>query len=115
MNKELLFSITKEDFDWQTFRSGGPGGQNQNKVSSGVRCIHRVSGARGESRQFRDQIQNKKYAFAHCVETPEFKAWMKLEIAKRTGSLEKVENKVGKMMDPKYLKIEYLGYDDEEI
>ena len=32
MPKELLFSLTKKDFEIQTFRSGGKGGQNQNKV-----------------------------------------------------------------------------------
>jgi peptide chain release factor 2 len=41
-NKRLLFSVTKNDCDWDTFRSGGKGGQNVNKVESGVRCTHRL-------------------------------------------------------------------------
>jgi protein subunit release factor B len=36
MKKEKLFSITKKDFKIQTFRSGGKGGQHQNKTNSGV-------------------------------------------------------------------------------
>ena len=51
--KELLFSITKDDFRVDTFRSGGKGGQNQNKVESGVRIVHVASGAIGESREQR--------------------------------------------------------------
>lgn len=35
MSRQLLFSVTRDDCDWQTFRAGGKGGQNQNKVSSG--------------------------------------------------------------------------------
>ncbi len=45
--KQILFSVAEKDFDVQTFRSGGPGGQNQNKVESGVRIVHRTSGAAG--------------------------------------------------------------------
>ena len=46
--REKLFSI--KDFEVQTFRSGGPGGQNQNKRNTGVRIIHKSSGAKEESR-----------------------------------------------------------------
>ena len=48
MSKRLLFSVTKNDFDIQTFRSGGKGGKNVNKVETGVRVIHRDSGATGQ-------------------------------------------------------------------
>jgi protein subunit release factor B len=43
--RELLFSITKEDFEIQTFCSGGKGGQHQNKVETGVRILHKYSKA----------------------------------------------------------------------
>ncbi len=56
-SKKLLFSITKDDFTVQTFRSGGKGGQNQNKVESGVRIIHPASGAIGESREANCRIR----------------------------------------------------------
>lgn len=49
--KELLFSLTKKDFRIETFRSGGKGGQHQNKTDSGVRIVHLESGAVGESRE----------------------------------------------------------------
>lgn len=53
---ELAFSVTIKDCTVQTFRSGGKGGQNQNKRDTGVRIIHRPSGAVGESRQHRTQL-----------------------------------------------------------
>jgi protein subunit release factor A len=103
---KLLFSVTMKDFEMQTFRSGGKGGQNQNKVNSGVRLIHHASGARGEARDSRDQLSNKRSAFLRLVETPEFKAWHKLECARRLGVIEAVENAVEEQMDPKNLKFE---------
>lgn len=81
--KQLLFSVTKEDFELQTFRAGGKGGQGQNKRNVGVRLIHRESGARGEARDERSFDQNRKNAFLRLVETKEFKAWHKIETAKR--------------------------------
>jgi protein subunit release factor B len=108
MSKELLFSITKKDFEMQTFRSGGAGGQNQNKVNSGVRFIHRASGAVGEARDSRDQLQNKKNAFSRCVNSPKFQSWLKIEIAKRQGEFANIEQKVAEMMKPENLKVEYF-------
>jgi protein subunit release factor A len=61
--RELIFSATKNDFIVETFRSGGPGGQHQNKTDSGVRIIHKATGLRAESREYRSQYQNKKIAF----------------------------------------------------
>jgi protein subunit release factor B len=75
--RELVASVTLKDCEVQTFRAGGPGGQKQNKTNSGVRIIHHPSGARGESREERSQLQNKKKAFLRMVETKEFKLWVK--------------------------------------
>lgn len=75
--RTLVLSVTLKDCDVQTFRSGGPGGQNQNKRDTGVRVIHRESGARGESREQRSQLQNKRQAFIRMTETKEFKLWLK--------------------------------------
>jgi protein subunit release factor B len=108
---ELIFSITKKDFEVQTFRSGGKGGQNQNKVESGVRIIHRDSGCVSEAREQRDQLQNKRIAFKRLTEQPQFKAWFKVEAAKRMmggDRLRKINQDVDQMMADKNLKIEYF-------
>ena len=73
--KELLFSVYKKDFEVQTFRAGGKGGQKQNKTSSGVRIIHKESGAVGEARNTRSQYQNKKLALARLIKHPKWKIW----------------------------------------
>jgi protein subunit release factor A len=46
-----------------TFRSGGPGGQHQNKTESGVRITHKESGLSAESRDTKSQHKNKQIAF----------------------------------------------------
>lgn len=74
--KEHLMRITIKDCDVSTFRAGGPGGQNQNKRETAVRIVHRASGAVGESREHREQLQNKKAAFRRMAESPVFKQWV---------------------------------------
>ena len=73
MKKDYLFSVTKDDFEIQTFRSGGKGGQHQNTTDSGVRLIHKESGIVSESRSERSQYANKKIAFRGLINNPKFK------------------------------------------
>ena len=107
IKKELLFSLTKKDFEIQTFRSGGKGGQNQNKVESGVRIIHKESGAVGESREHRNQLQNRKAAFERMVKTKEFQLWHKLQAAMIMQGQRDINKALDKMMEEKNLKIEW--------
>ena len=74
--KEKVLTVTAKDCVRQTFRSGGKGGQNQNKVESGVRFIHEPSGARGESREHRTQHQNERAAWERMVNSPAFRYWV---------------------------------------
>jgi hypothetical protein len=96
---KLLFSITKDDFDIQFFRAGGKGGQNQNKVNSACRIIHRESGAVGECREHRDQLQNKKTAFERCVNSDKFKKWHRIKTAAVLTGYQKAEKMLNDMVD----------------
>lgn len=73
--RQLVRRITLRDCDRQTFRAGGPGGQNQNVRETGVRIVHRESGAVGESREQRHQHQNEKTAWRRMGESLTFRAW----------------------------------------
>jgi protein subunit release factor B len=106
MPKHLLFSLTAKDFEVQTFCTGGNGGQHRNAKQNGVRIIHAASGARAEHRDGRDQAKNKAEAFRKLVETKEFKAWHKLECARRLGFIQEAEAAVEEAMKPHNLKVE---------
>ena len=77
--KKLLFSIKKKDFNIQIFQSSGKSGQHQNRTDSGIRIIHKISGAIGESRLDRSQYRNKKIALKRLIETNKFKLWIQIK------------------------------------
>jgi protein subunit release factor A len=52
----------------ETFRSGGPGGQHQNKTESGVRLVHLPTGVRVTSREERSQHRNREIALVRLRE-----------------------------------------------
>jgi protein subunit release factor A len=103
--KKLLVTITKKDLEVQTFRSGGKGGQHQNKTDSGVRIVHRESGAVGESREERSQHQNKKIAFKRLSQHPKFKMWLN-KIAYEQEKGKTIDELVEEQMKPENLKVE---------
>ncbi len=106
--KELLFSVTKKDLKIDTFRSGGPGGQNQNKRETGVRITHRDSGAIGESREERSQEQNKRKAFKRMAQSEKFQKWAKIRAIQTAHMLREVNKKVDEWMKDENLKIDLL-------
>lgn len=105
MSKQHVLTITKADLEIQTFRSGGPGGQHQNTTDSGVRIIHRASGAVGESRSDRSQHVNKKLAFRRMTEDGRFKAWVAQRVAEARDG-ETLEQRVDRMMTEYDIRIE---------
>ena len=60
----INIEIRDDELERETFRSGGPGGQHQNKTESGVRFRHVPTGITAESRNERSQHKNAAVALA---------------------------------------------------
>lgn len=106
--KELLFSVTKKDFDISYFNGKGKGGQHRNKHANCVRIKHRESGATGVGQSERSLTANKRNAFMTCVKSPKFQMWLKIKTSRCFLNKQDIEKLVEDGIKEENLKIEYF-------
>jgi peptide chain release factor 2 len=88
----IEIEIRSDELKRDTFRSGGPGGQHQNKTESGVRYTHLPTGIAAESRSERSQHKNDQMALLLL------KAKLyRIEEQKRRAEVEKVYDEKGEV------------------
>jgi len=87
VDDSIEININPADLVWETFRSGGPGGQAVNKIETAVRLRHLPSAIIIENSESASQLDNKKKALLLLKSQLH-----QIELEKREAEKNKIEN-----------------------
>lgn len=114
MNNNVVFSVTKKDFEVTWFSGSGGGGQHRNKHKNCCRLKHIDTGIIKVGTKHKERSSNQKDALTAMSKDAKFKAYCESKLREIEKGIT-IEQEIDEMMKPENLLIQCKDENDNWV